>query len=169
MQILVAYASKSGSTADIAGWVSDALRAAGHTVTLAAAPEAPAPDAFDAVFVGSGIRAGQWDADGVAWLTRHAAALRARPVVTFSGSLQAADGAAASQAQVAGYTTKVVAPLGIRPVAHGNLVGAYDPTRVSLPERLVMKALGRGQASDQRDPAAVRAWVAQVLSELAVP
>lgn len=166
MHLLVVHATKTGSTGELAGWIAEAIRAHGHRVTESPAATAPAPGGFDAVVVGSGIRAGHWHSPAVGWVSAHAEALHRLPVITFTGSLKAADPEPASIEEVAGYTTRVMEPLGIHPVAHGSLVGAYDPRKVSLPERLLMKALRRGAPADDRDPQTVRDWVADALAAI---
>lgn len=167
MNVLVVYATKSGSTADLADWIADGVRTTGHAVRVEAATDAPGPEGYDAVFVGSGIRAGNWHSAAVQWLTEHAEVLKRQPLVTFTGSLAAADPAEKTKAEVAGYTTKVVEPLGLSPVAHGSLVGAYEPKKMSFAERLIMRIARKHAAADDRDPAAVRTWAGDVMRSIA--
>ena len=56
-RVLVAYASRMGSTAEIAEAIADQLRTHGLDVVTAACSAAPDPDGFDAVLVGSAVYA----------------------------------------------------------------------------------------------------------------
>ena len=64
-KVLVAYGSKMGGTAAIAGRVADGLREGGHEVTLAPADKVPPGEPWDAAVVGSAIYAGRWCREAV--------------------------------------------------------------------------------------------------------
>ena len=81
---LVVYGTKSGCTKGIAEAIGDGLRLAGADADVFAADERPDPSAYDAVIVGSGIRAGMWHASAKQWLVGHAEALKTRPLALFA-------------------------------------------------------------------------------------
>lgn len=167
MRILVCYASPSGFTQGVAGWLADEVGCRGHDAELVDVREDPDPDPFEAVLVGSGIRAGQWHKAGVSWLAAHRDVLALRPLATFTSSLEPAEGTDEVLAKVDAYTQNALAPLGLSAVAHRSFAGGYDPARVRLPERLIMRAMRQATPCDHRDEAAVRAWTAEVLEDLA--
>jgi menaquinone-dependent protoporphyrinogen oxidase len=84
MNILVAYASKRGSTEEIAHCIADAFRHAGLTVDCAAAAQIDDLDDYDAVVLGSAVYVKRWQGDARHFLRRHARALAARPFWAFS-------------------------------------------------------------------------------------
>lgn len=73
-RVLVAYATKSGSTASIAGAIADELRACGVVADLADLAEIagiaalPDPDGYDAVVLGSAVYLTRWRRPAVDYL-----------------------------------------------------------------------------------------------------
>ena len=59
MRVLVAYATKNGSTEEIADAIADELSAHGLDVACMSAPDADS-SGFDAVVLGSAVYAGRW-------------------------------------------------------------------------------------------------------------
>ena len=80
---LVVYASRMGSTAEIAAAVGRRLRQRGIDTTLTQAQGAPSPAAFDVAVVGSAIYLGHWMPAAQRYLARHALKLAARPTFLF--------------------------------------------------------------------------------------
>ena len=70
MNVLVAYASRAGSTAEIAESVGKTLRAAGLEVTVCACADISAVGEYDAVVLGSAVYVGRWEHDAIAFLQR---------------------------------------------------------------------------------------------------
>jgi menaquinone-dependent protoporphyrinogen oxidase len=81
---LVAYASKRGSTAEIARAVADALAARGLDVDCREAGEVRSLDPYDAVVVGSAVYMRRWRGDAKHFLHAHRDALEHRPFWVFS-------------------------------------------------------------------------------------
>ena len=74
-QVLVAYGSVMGSTAEIAEWIAEELRRAGLQVVVCDATTAPSPNGFQAVVVGSAVYHGRWRPEAVRFLRDHRVAL----------------------------------------------------------------------------------------------
>ncbi len=90
--VLVAYASRTGATAEIAERIAAELRADGHRVTVLPCSEVESVDQFDAVIVGSAIYFRQWMSAAGQFLRRHRRELAVRPVWLFqSGPCAAGD------------------------------------------------------------------------------
>src|SRR5215207_6285463 len=83
-KILVAYASKHGSTAEIAGAVAEALSATGLHVDCREAAEIGSLHPYDAVVLGSAVYMKRWRREARRFLRRHAAELAERPFWIFS-------------------------------------------------------------------------------------
>jgi menaquinone-dependent protoporphyrinogen oxidase len=84
MRILVAYASKHGSTEEVARAIAARLREAGHEIDVRDAAVVTDLDAYDAVVVGGSLYMGRWHADARTFLRRHRAALEACPLAVFA-------------------------------------------------------------------------------------
>ena len=89
-KVLVAYATKTGSTAGIAQAIGCGLRECGHQVDVRECREVDSIDEYDAVVLGSAIYAGRWRREAVTFLRKHIDELRDRQVWLFhSGPLGA--------------------------------------------------------------------------------
>ncbi|MFI8008395.1 flavodoxin domain-containing protein [Streptomyces sp. NPDC086010] len=84
LRVMVAYATKYGSTAEIAELVAATLRDEG--IEAAAAPASRVADVrpYDAVILGSALYMGRWRRDARHFARRHRRALRERAVWVFS-------------------------------------------------------------------------------------
>jgi menaquinone-dependent protoporphyrinogen oxidase len=63
-RVLVAYASKMGSTKEIAEVIGQELEAAGLHATVVSCAEDPSPNDFDGVIIGSAIYTRRWGQGG---------------------------------------------------------------------------------------------------------
>ena len=82
--VLVAYGSKFGSTAEIAESIAKVLRNRGLNVSLMPASTVNDLDAYDAVVLGSAVYTGHWTKEAIEFLVAHEGALSTRPVWFFS-------------------------------------------------------------------------------------
>src|SRR5215218_3774871 len=80
---LIAYASKHGSTHEVAEQVADVLRAGGLDVDVRAASSVEDVDAYDAVVIGGALYMGHWHRDARRLLDRLGDKLHERPVFVF--------------------------------------------------------------------------------------
>ena len=81
--VLVAYASRMGSTQEIAEAIGDQLTSRGFEVDVTAAVVAPHARLFGAVILGSALYMGHWDSDAVDYLKRQGPDLTDRPTWLF--------------------------------------------------------------------------------------
>src|SRR6476469_3681350 len=84
MTVLVAYASKRGSTAEIAETVAATLRREGLGVCLEPAEEVRSLEPYDAVVLGSAVYMKRWRGDARHLLKQHRKALKRTPFWVFS-------------------------------------------------------------------------------------
>ena len=82
-RVLVAFASRSGSTAVIADAIAAVLRDAGLGVEASPAGDVSDVTAYDAVVLGSGVFLPRRGSDGGGFLVRHGAVLKTRAVWLF--------------------------------------------------------------------------------------
>ncbi|MDI6712495.1 MAG: flavodoxin domain-containing protein [Anaerosomatales bacterium] len=161
-RVLVVFATGSGCTESVAGWVAEEAAARGLEPTLRDAKSDPSPEGFDGVAVGSGLRAGKWHGAAEQWLKRHAERLHEVPCAVFSVGMRAVAGDASEGEATARQAAERA---GIEPAATASLPGWFFPKRFSLPERLILKAM-KTPEGDFRDEAVVRAWAAQALDAM---
>ena len=81
--VLVVYASRMGSTREIAEAIGQLMRDRGLPTTVTAAADAPDARGFDAVILGSALYLGHWQNDAVNYLWRQSDDLADRPTWLF--------------------------------------------------------------------------------------
>jgi menaquinone-dependent protoporphyrinogen oxidase len=129
-RVLVAFSSRSGSTAAAAELIASVLCSAGLQVDCRPAGEVMDPSAYDALVLGSGVFVPRRASDGGGFLARNAATLRRQPVWLFcvgpivGGRVHAdaADGAAPEESPAAA----VARSIGARGVATFGTLGLPD-------------------------------------------
>ncbi len=137
-RVLVAYATKLGSTAQIAEAIAQVLRDGGHRAVAAPCREVKSLDDFDAVVLGSAVYAAYWRHDAHRFTERFQDQLKARPLWLFSGGPLDRRLARADQ-PITPHGAEITAGLGVR--AHhtfgGRLAGdAEVPAQVLQTHRL---------------------------------
>ena len=141
-RILIAVASSHGHTRTNGETIRDRLRAAGHTVELADVGQgAPAPDAYDAVVLGSRVQFDRHAPAMVDYVTRHRVALDARPSYFFSVSLSAGQPHAGPDPRR--YMAKFFEQCAWRPRQHAAFGGGLHYRRYGRLLRLFMQQLSR--------------------------
>ena len=159
MLVLVAYASKHGSTQGIAERIAAVLRAGGLEVDLAAAESAGDPAGYDAFVIGSAVYASLWMAPASEFLRHNRALLTDRPVWLFSV------GPVGRRVPLPATLPPVLAALGdsIRARDHHVFRGAVDVSKLRGAEHLIRLFLPQGDFRDWPD---IEAWATGIASEL---
>ena len=164
MRLLIAVASKHGSTKEIAGSIGQTVRETGIEVDVVDAQDVSSVAPYDAVIVGSAIHWGRWMGPARDLVIGSADALRTRPVWLFSsGPLgrDIVDPADAAEGM------KLLELVGGR--EHRVFAGKADKDEFGFIERR-MVSLVKSPYGDHRDWPAIRAWATSIARELtAVP
>jgi menaquinone-dependent protoporphyrinogen oxidase len=159
--VLVAYASKHGSTAEIAEAIGDELRRANHAVDVTPAQAVMTVAAYDAVIIGSAVYRRRWRREGRRLLSRELGVLRGRALWIFSS------GDIGANPDADWVEPSGVLALADRAGARGHAVfGGRVPLAPRNPlERLVVRNTPAA-TRDRRNFAAIRAWAAAIADEL---
>ena len=159
-RILVAYATKAGSTAGVAEAIGGALRAAGADVDVMPAKQATIHP-YDALVIGSGVRMGRLYGPVLRFLRRNAAAIAQRPTAYFSVSMSAAEDTAEKIEEARAYLDSALgAAPDVKPVALGTFAGEMDVSKLGPLFRFTMAKADIPQ-EDKRDWDAIRAWATE--------
>lgn len=170
-RVLVAYATRYGSTEEVARVVAQRLAARGVAVETKPAREVPALDPFDGVVIAAPYYIGSLLKDARGFLDRHREALEHKPIAVLAlGPISAEDDIAEARQQLDGTLAKQE---WLKPVAAEMFVGKYDPATLRGLDRLV-KALPASPlhgkpAADDRDWDAIAGWVDQLPDALGLP
>lgn len=154
--VLIATASRHGSTLDIADEIARVLSRRGCVVVDKAADEVDSVERFDAVIAGSAVYMGRWLPEALSLVTRNADELARRPVWLFSS------GPIGDPPQPEGEPQGVSQMVErIRARGHRTFAGRLDPDRLDLGERVIVGML-RAPTGDFRDFPAVTAWAGEI-------
>lgn len=157
--LLVAYASRFGSTQEVAESITAALRQAGLEVELQPMGEVKSVDNYAAVVLGAAIYNTRWHPEAHRFLSQHQETLRQRSVAIFAlGPLST--GEAAMQRSRRQLDRELEKYPWLKPVAVEMFVGKLDPTKLGFFERL------GATASDNRNWDAIRAWANALAAQL---
>jgi menaquinone-dependent protoporphyrinogen oxidase len=166
LRVLVAVASRHGSTADLGRALARDLATAserrGVDLSAVAVPaqQHPDPVPFDAVVLGSAVYAGRWLEPAREYAAHHAPALRGRPLWLFSSG-------PIGEPPFPPDEPHDAAPLAAITGARGHRVfpGRLDPSLLSFGERAMVTAM-RAPVGDFRDWDAVAAWADEIAAVL---
>ncbi len=153
--ILVAYATRYGSTADVAEAIGDELRKAGNEVEVRPISELRDLSQYRAAVIGSPIYMGKWLPEAQVFVERHQQYLRGIPVAYVAVGL-VATGRTPDAIRKAEASMSQVRML-VNPVDIGIFPGRLESSRLSAADRAIIK-LVRAKTGDFRDWGAVRAW-----------
>jgi menaquinone-dependent protoporphyrinogen oxidase len=148
--VLIAYASKRGSTEQVARAIGEALRSQRLTTKIEAAANCRDLDGFRAVVLGGSLYVGRWHRDARRFLRRHREALGSLPLAVFAlgpGKATTED-FASSRLQLDAALEKAT---GIEPRAVAVFGGVIDPDRLRFP-------FNRMPRTDVRDWEEIRSW-----------
>jgi len=123
-RVLVAYATKLGSTGEIAETIRQVLLDGGHHALAMLARDVRSLDEWDAVILGSALYAAHWQKDARLFIERFREDLKARPLWLFSGGPLDRRLARADQ-PITPHGAEITAGLGAR--AHRTFGGRLSP------------------------------------------
>jgi len=174
MRVLIAYASRYGSTQGIAERIAAALRRNGIEATVASARQAGDPVGYDAAVIGSAIYMFHWMKQATKFVRRNSKALATRPVWLFSiGPL----GNKAQDAQGRDFC-EILEPKEIaefkwtvKPREHRVFFGAMDGSKLGFWHRLVYKLPANRDGAlfpngDFRNWGEIDAWAGSIAQTL---
>ena len=165
--ILVAYASRFGSTQGIAERIGEVLSGAGLAVDVREVDGVSVVEGYRAFVLGSSVEGGHWLKGASAFLERHAASLDSRPLWLFSSGPvgDRAAGAPQPDPKEVAAARRTLRPRDCRVFAGAFDRATSDFSDMGLVERAVVrKFLPDG---DWRDWPAIEAWAAGIARELA--
>jgi menaquinone-dependent protoporphyrinogen oxidase len=162
--VLIGYATRYGSTQEVAEVIAAALRDAGYAVDLQLLREVRSLDGYSAVVMGAALYMYRWHKDALNFLSRQRKALLERPVAVFAlgpthepyDEQEWRDSRAQLDKELAKYPW-------FKPVALEIFGGKFDPQTLRFPINLLA---GQEPASDIRNWDAIRAWASNLVEKL---
>lgn len=164
-EILVAYATKYGSTGEIADKIGESLRENGFDVRVASVQRVEALGSFRAVVLGSGVYAGRWRKDAARFLISHKDELAQCPLWLFSsGPAGSGDPVELTKGWRFPQNLQPIASF-IKPRDVALFHGVLDASRMNILERILVKMI-KAPVGDFRDWNAIAAWAASIANSL---
>jgi menaquinone-dependent protoporphyrinogen oxidase len=158
MIALVAYATKHGSTREVADAIGEWLRERGFGVDVMEAHATPADlSGYDLVVLGGALYIGRWHHDAVAFLKQHRTELASKPLAVFGMGPAKDEKPAFDAARV--QLEQSLARAAVTPELTAVFGGVVQPKRLRFPFSWM-------PASDARDWAAIESFAKQA-AELA--
>ena len=164
MNVLVAYASKHGSTAEIAAAVASGLRESGVHAQALEVGEVSSLEDYDAVVLGSAVYMKRWRGEARRFLHAHRSELAERPFWIFSsGPVGAPDGEPDADWVEPPKVVAQAEELGVR--GHVVFGGRVPEHGGGFAARAMAKGIPQ-EFQDRRDWDEIERWARSVADEL---
>jgi menaquinone-dependent protoporphyrinogen oxidase len=167
--VLVGYATRYGSTQEVAEAVAAVLRESGLEVKLEHLKKVRALEGYSAVVLGAPLYIGSWPTDAKRFLVEHQAALAQRPLAIFALGPLSLD-ATEMQGARAQLDKELAKYPALKPVDVVLFAGKFDPKILRFPDNLLTvlpaSPLHQRPASDQRDWMTIHAWAGSLAAKL---
>ena len=164
-KVLLAYATRSGSTAEIAERIKEILVLRGLAVDLKPVSNVDSLDQYRAVILGSAVYYGRWRKEAVKFLTAQEETLKNKEVWFFSSG-PAGEGDPVELLD--GWTfpplQAEIADL-IQPKGTAVFHGVMDPSRLNIFERWLLKRM-EAPMGDFRDWDLITSWAEEIAAGL---
>lgn len=158
--ILVVYATRAGSTAEVAEIVGTVLREAGFHVDVQRLPFTGKLAGYDGAVLGAPFYMLRWHKEALRFLRRNKFVLKALPMALFAlGPFN--DEEKEWQSVRAQLDRALLEFAWLRPASKAVFGGKYDPAKAPFPYNLV-PGMKKSPVTDIRDWDVIRGWAEQV-------
>jgi menaquinone-dependent protoporphyrinogen oxidase len=155
-KILVAYASKCGSTAEVADAIGKTLQQRGFSVDVRLTKNVTDVSAYQGVIVGSAIRMGSWLSDAKKFVQTHQQALKNIPTAYFSVCMALQEDTPDKRKTALAYADPIRAL--VEPVVVGAFAGKMAYTKLSFIDRLIITKMVKTPEGDFRNWETIQRW-----------
>jgi menaquinone-dependent protoporphyrinogen oxidase len=160
VKVLVAYATRYGSTQEVAEAVAAELGGCGFSVDLQFLRDVRKLDGYGAVVIGAPLFMFHWHKDAIGFLGKQQPALMHMPVAIFVlGPVHVPHDEAEWKASWEQLDKELAQFPWLKPAALEMFGGKYDPEVLGFPLKMFA---GKEPASDLRDWDAIRRWASEV-------
>jgi menaquinone-dependent protoporphyrinogen oxidase len=169
-RILVAYASRFGTTGGVAESIGQVFCEKGETVDIRHIKNIGDLSPYDAVIIGSAVRSSKWLPEAIQFVQDNRKSLSRIPVAYFLTCLAMARQEPSAQNTARTYMDTVLKEVPeIKPVDTGVFGGVLDYQKMNFIMRAVMKSKMKDKgitAGDYRDWNRIRSWAKHVTPKL---
>jgi menaquinone-dependent protoporphyrinogen oxidase len=165
-RVLIAYATRAGSTPEIAAAIGETLAGRGYAVDVKPVTSKPSLNGYGAVLLGSAIRMGSWLPEMVDYIKANQSALTQSissglPVGLYTVHMLNTGEDPASRTARLAYLDSVRPLLGT--VEEAYFTGVIDMEKLSFLDRWMVKMV-KSPVGDKRDWNKIRNWAPAVIA-----
>jgi menaquinone-dependent protoporphyrinogen oxidase len=165
-KILIAYASESGTTGEVAEAIGDALCQDGNTVETKWIKNVKDINNYDAIIIGSPIIYDNWMPEVRELVKNNQDILKNMPVAYFMTCMALSSKEEKAMQQAIEYSDKLCALVPqVKPVSVGRFAGVLDYSKIPFIKRILAKAamaMHNVEEGDYRDSNAIRTWAKNI-------
>lgn len=169
-RVLVAYASRCGSTGGVAQAIGEVLCERGASVEVLRVENVRDLRSYCAVVLGGAIQRDRWLSDASDFVVRHRESLSRVPVAYFLTCLTLARASEQNRQKASMFLDPLRSEVPeVIPLDTGLFAGVLDYEKLSFAVRLVMKSRMKDKGvaeGDYRDWSAIRSWALGVAPQL---
>jgi menaquinone-dependent protoporphyrinogen oxidase len=161
-KVLIIYASRAGSTGEVAKVIGQTLSDAGASVDVRSVSDENDLGNYKAVIVGSAIRMGRWLPEAVNFVKKNRDELSRMPAAYFVVCSTMKDDTPENRKKVLAYLDPVRRAVpNIEPVDTGLFAGVVDFSKLSFMDKSMLKMKGASEG-DFRNWAAIKKWATDI-------
>ena len=166
-KVLVAYASRFGSTGEVAEVIGKVLAEAGAAVDVRSVKEVKDLSPYTSVIIGSAAQTGKLLPEAVDFARKHQADLSHMQTAYFTVGVAMIEDTPDNRKEAASYLEPLCQIK--EPVSLGLFAGKVDPSKYGLVMRLIFSRVKKGPMApgDHRNWEAIRAWARELAPQLA--
>jgi menaquinone-dependent protoporphyrinogen oxidase len=154
-EVLVTYATRAGSTAEVADAIALRLCELGYEADVRVVSAVNNVDSYQSIILGSAIRHGAWLPEMLRFIEQHRNKLASVPTGLFTLHIQALDDSNKSKQTRKKYVQAVHELR--QPQAEAFFAGKVDHATLSFFERMAVKIV-KSPVGDKRDWAQIKNW-----------
>ena len=158
-RVLVTYATRAGSTQEIAESIGGVLYVLGAKADVLHIDDVESLDAYDSIVIGSAIRMGRWLPEAVDFIDTHHDPLVVKPVALFTVCMTLSEDTEENREKVLAFMEPVMNT--VDPVSVGLFGGCADPDNLSVVERIILRT-AIGETGDFRNWDTIRGWIKEI-------
>jgi menaquinone-dependent protoporphyrinogen oxidase len=163
-KILVAYATKAGSTAEVADFIGKTLAEKGADVDVKPIKNISDITGYNAIIIGSPARAGKILSDATEFVERNKASLTNIPVAYFVTCTTLIKDTDDNRKIANEYLDSISGT--ISPVGKGLFAGKMDYSKIGFASTLILKYIFSTPEGDYRDWDAIKKWADDLFPKL---
>jgi menaquinone-dependent protoporphyrinogen oxidase len=154
-RILIACATKYGSTYEIAEFMGDELKKTGLSADVYAAKDVNDVSGYNIIVIGSPVYAGKWLPEVTNMVKRNLAVLKEKKVAVFSAGISVKDDTPENRDKLKEASEEALRE--IKPVLEGFFAGKMTYRELSIPHKIMVKAV-KAPEGDFRNWRKIREW-----------